>query len=456
MIRDFCVVYRRATGAIEWRSGSPANFHGCEIVSSGPGDPKQIVERYRSYGAVPGVPFPGETSFALWDREAHVLVCSRDLFGLRNLYFREAPESFAFSSRIAPLGPKEFDPRGLSGFLSGSPLAASTCFRGIRTVTPACTVLVREGSLRVFGREKAMPASADEFRDRLASSVQAAVPEERFACALSGGIDSGLVLALAGKRARAYTLAPRNPAYSEVAAAQRTAAHLRVQSILVPADDEDLVAALPRAVAAVEAPLLNLHAVAKFLLCRAVAGDGLRILLGGEGADELFGEVTPVVPDLELAPVLKRGFDLESTGSASRLEAAFPVLLLRMVDAVASNAGVEARLPFLDPRLKGVSDALSSDRRHNKRLVRELAQKMLPPEIARRPKRPMLTPSVDFFARYLTDDAIERCGVFRSWEVYALYERYRRTPDDPKLDRALMRIVTTLLLHDQLIAPCAG
>ena len=134
----------------------------------------------------------------------------------------------------------------------------------------------------------------------------------------------------------------------------------------------------------------------------------------------------------------------------------FPHLVLRMVDGACASAGVEARLPFLDPPLQGIGWDLTPEQSRNKQALRDLARTILPAEIVERPKRPMLAPPVDFFAPHLKDDAIARCGVFKPKEVHHLHSRFKKTPDDRALDRALVRVVTTILLHDLLIAPCAG
>ena len=452
MIHDFCVVYHREKHGVEWKVGTPLVQQGCEAIASGRRASEDVLELY--HRRFPQTAFL-DTCFAAWDREARVLGCARDPSGIRNLFVRETPESIAFSTRIASLAPRQFDPEGLSGFLAGTPSPESTCFLGIRAVPRDVAIFVRDGELRILERAAFERQTAERLQAILEEAVRARRPDGPFACGLSGGIDSALLLALAGRQVRPYTLAPSKSSYSEVDAARATARHLDHDPRLVPIDDRSLVAALPECVAAVEAPIYNLHAVSRLLLARAVRDDGLNVLVGGEGADELFGESILPQPDLGLDPVVRDLFRLP-TLARPVMESAFPILLLRMAEAVCSAEGIELRLPFLDPALEGISRSLTIEQRRDKRLLRELAASMLNDEIAARPKRPMLAPPVDLFSQYLDDDAIERCGVFKPKEVHELYARFRKSPNNTALDRALLRIVTTIMLYDRLIAPCAG
>lgn len=418
----FLARFRYSSGELEEASGILAELDGCVAASCGPVAPEELVDLYRDRGLSFGDQACDETSFVLWDPGSATLVAGRDRRGFRPLYARREPDGWSFATSVKSLRPRRLDPSGVSRHLAGLPSPVETCFAGIEGLPPSSYMVITERGVAL--RKYAVRVErSDDLRMTLEDAVRRRMPEGPFACALSGGVDSALVLSMAGKRARAYTLAPRDANYSEVDAARGTAAWLGVDLHLVEADEKRLVEALPDAVEAAEMPLFNLHAVAKFLLARAVRADGLSVLLGGEGADELLGEAPP---------------------GESYLDTVFPVAVLQMLHGVCAANGVEARLPFLDRRLGG----LTAEERRGKAALRAL----LPPEIANRPKRPRVASPVDFFAPYLTEERFRRVPYLRVDEARRLYDRYRAAPTDPALDGAMMRIVTLLILAERCVA----
>jgi asparagine synthetase B (glutamine-hydrolysing) len=203
--------------------------------------------------------------------------------------------------------------------------------------------------------------------------------------ALSGGLDSALVLALvraAGARVPAYVLAPTMEGYGELDEARRTARALDAELVVVPADEDTFLGALPDALEAMEAPLYNLHPVAKLLLARALRRDGVDLVLSGDGADH----------------VLRRD------RSADYLP-----LTRDLFDA----AGVLLRSPFLDARVVEHLLALPPDR--EKRCLRAVAARYaIPAPLVRGPKVGRLAPAMDVRpvvpegAREALEDALGR------------------------------------------------
>ena len=135
-------------------------------------------------------------------------------------------------------------------------------------------------------------AYAEEFGRALDEAVRlrlrADVP---VACYLSGGLDSCAVLGLAARHhagpIRAFTLTFDRPDYDEGAIAREMAEHAGADFCPVPVAQDDLADHFADAVAQAEALLLNAHGVAKYLLSRAVRAAGYKVVLTGEGADEV-------------------------------------------------------------------------------------------------------------------------------------------------------------------------
>ena len=112
----------------------------------------------------------------------------------------------------------------------------------------------------------------------------------RVACALSGGIDSSSIAALAARHQDGldcFSIAFADDAYDETAIAARTAKHLGANLQVVRVSSEMLFDALPNAVAQSEGLAINFHLSAKWFLARAVRRAGYKVLLTGEGADEV-------------------------------------------------------------------------------------------------------------------------------------------------------------------------
>jgi len=110
-------------------------------------------------------------------------------------------------------------------------------------------------------------------------------------CYLSGGLDSCAMLGLAARcspgRLRAYTVSFEHPDYDETDIAREQAERSGVDLYCVDVGSEDLAEHFAGAVYHAERPIGNAHAVAKYLLSRAVRRSGLNVVLTGEGSDEI-------------------------------------------------------------------------------------------------------------------------------------------------------------------------
>ncbi len=119
---------------------------------------------------------------------------------------------------------------------------------------------------------------------------------QRVALALSGGLDSALLLALLatsfrGSMPAVYVLAPRLPGgadYDESAAAVGLARSLELKATVIEAAEQDFLLGLPACAALAETPLYNAHPVAKHLLFEQLAADEIDVVITGDGADQVF------------------------------------------------------------------------------------------------------------------------------------------------------------------------
>lgn len=248
----------------------------------------------------------GEFAFALWDDEAERLLLVRDRFGIKPLFYARQGSRLWAASEIKGLFAAgwgcAWDPEGVQQSLHQCLHQDRTLFRGVRQL-PAGHYLVadRQGvriarywdqdypRARTIPQAQALEEVSRPWHEAVRLRTRADVP---LACYLSGGVDSSAVLSLAQHYSRqplhAFTLAFDHPDYDESPLAEGLCRRVGAQFHAVRASADDLAEAFEASVVAAEAPLYNGHAPARWLLSRAVRQAGLKVVLGGEGADELF------------------------------------------------------------------------------------------------------------------------------------------------------------------------
>lgn len=283
---------RRALGGEGWRSRS---------------DTETVLRAYGTWGPACLDRLKGMFAVALWDARDRSLWCARDRFGIKPFYYASDTDGFAFGSEVRALlasgrVPRRLDRHGLAGYVRfGSVPGTSTLVEGVTSLAPGHWMRVRAGGrveVRPYWRPRAGPAAADapdaaaELRDRLDRAVRehllSDVPVAAF---LSGGLDSSVVTALAAsaspRRLQTFTVAFVERALDESAAARAVAARCGTDHREVRLSDSEATGLAVDAVDALDLP--SADGLNTFLVSRAVAGAGVKVVLSGLGGDELFG-----------------------------------------------------------------------------------------------------------------------------------------------------------------------
>lgn len=252
----------------------------------------------------------GMFALALWDRHKRCLTLARDRLGEKPLYYGRFGECLAFASELKALRRHPaFDPTvdrdALAAYVRHGWLPhPRTIHAAVRQLPPAHFLVIdaqgRERlepywSARIAASVPAAAASQsldEELERRLSSAVarclRADVPVGLF---LSGGVDSSAIAALASEHGgieQAFTLSFAGTNVDETDHARTLAGRIGIRHTIVPVDGaqaRDLVASLP---AVYDEPFADLAALPLLLLSRA-AGRQVRVVLSGDGADELFG-----------------------------------------------------------------------------------------------------------------------------------------------------------------------
>ena len=251
----------------------------------------------------------GMYAIAIHDPARDVLLLSRDPFGIKPLYYTEADEHFAFASEprvlieaglaTADLVPERREELLQLQFTCGR----ETIYRGINRVLPGETLVIRNGRIVERHRLAALPeadASIGSLDDAIAQldailedSVRlhqrADVPYGLF---LSGGVDSATVLALMARLnqrpVQAYTVGfSGTKVPDERAHARALANKVQAEYVEVDFDETDFWTLLPRIAADIDDPAADYAILPSWKLAKRASQD-LKVVLSGEGGDELF------------------------------------------------------------------------------------------------------------------------------------------------------------------------
>lgn len=276
-------------------------------------DTETILHAYEQYGPACLQRFRGMFAFALWDAPARTLFCARDRLGIKPFYYFSNARLFAFASEIKallehPALRAELEETQLSEYLAfGYTSGAETLFRGVRKLPPGHRMLVEYdgGGLRLqleryWDVPCPAPASAPEpeqtwireCRRRLEQTVRmrlmSDVPLGMF---LSGGIDSSAIAALMARLLprpiQTFSVGYPEARFSELGFARQAAAHIRSEHREVVVGLKDFFNALPKLVWHEDEPLTWPSSVSLYFVSR-LAAEHVKVVLTGEGSDELF------------------------------------------------------------------------------------------------------------------------------------------------------------------------
>lgn len=263
----------------------------------------------------------GEFAFVVYDGRNQRLIAGRDRFGVKPLFYAEHDGALYFASEVKALFAMGVPARWSMDmvYAGGFTIPAErTLFDGVSAVPPGHYLRATRESHRTHEYWDVEYPRDDEpgntvsdldqiagFREVLEASVKTRLRADvPVGCYLSGGIDSCAVLGLAARHhvgpVRAFTLTFTGAAYDEGAIAEEMARHAGADYHPIPITQGDLAAHFRDAVVQSEIPFVNGHTVAKYLLSRAVRASGYKVVLTGEGSDEILGGYPPFRRDMLL------------------------------------------------------------------------------------------------------------------------------------------------------------
>jgi len=250
----------------------------------------------------------GEYAFIIWDERARKLFAVRDRFGVKPLFYAVHDGALYIASEMKALFaagvPAIWDAESVHFALTFMP-PGRTLFQGVYAVPPGHYLTADSTSIALTQYWDIDYPAVDDYRSRVTDAeyidgfravldeavkvrLRADVP---VGCYLSGGIDSCAVLGLAARHRtdpiRAFTLRFDHADYDEGVAAEEMARKAGADWVPIPISQDSLADNFAEAIYHGEALCLNAHFVAKYMLSRAVRDAGFKVVLTGEGSDEM-------------------------------------------------------------------------------------------------------------------------------------------------------------------------
>lgn len=438
-----------ATGVVLAYNGELYNFHAlrAELQALGhsfksSGDTEVLLRCYLQWGMDCLPRLAGMFALALWDPRSATLHLARDATGMKPLYMHASPHGVAFASEVKaflqlPGFAARIDPAGLQQYLEFGYVFSepATMLQGVQKLAPGERLALRGG--KVVARQvwftPPAPGGADardevERLRELGDTLNQVVGEHLIAdvpvgLLLSGGLDSSVVAALAAQRGSLTTICMGfgDSDVDERAHARQVAEHIGSRHLDVLISPQQVKEEVQQGAWVFDDLFADWGTISTRLLYRRCREMGIKVVLVGEGADELFGGygVFNVPPRLGLWQQFRlyqryagrrhgRLFgefraimnDYLAAGGGDAFHAVrlfesrrqLPNQYVMKVDKASMSESVEARAPFLDRRVAELAYRTPGDwllrNGENKYLLRALArqQGLLPQAISGRKK----------------------------------------------------------------------
>lgn len=275
-------------------------------------DTEVILHLFEENGPLSLNQLNGQFAFAIWNAKSKEMFLARDRVGIRPLHYTIRDQNLIFASEIKSIFmnenvPRRIDPIAMDQiFTFWTTLPGRTVFQGIHELPPGHCMQVRNGEVRTWKYwdlpfssgdnqidwpvEKLCEEIHDLLNDAIRIRLRADVP---VGCYLSGGLDSSAVTTLVrnnfNNQLRTFGIRFEEGAYDESKYQDCIVAALKTEHTDIRATNNDIGRIYPDVIWHCEKPLLRTAPVPLFMLSNAVRTNGFKVVLTGEGADEVFG-----------------------------------------------------------------------------------------------------------------------------------------------------------------------
>jgi asparagine synthase (glutamine-hydrolysing) len=269
-------------------------------------DSEVLVHGYEEYGAKFLNKLRGMFSFVIWDEKSKKLFAARDFFGIKPLYYAQMGETFMFGSEIKgflkhPDFKKELNEELFPNYLTFSCIPGTeTFFKNVYKLLPGHYLEFQNGELKTtryftpefqIEHDKSMSYFSDEIAKEFSGSVDAhEIADVEVGCFLSSGVDSSYVAREVSKKRklRTYTIGFEDKKYDESYDVIKYAKEIGVENKRTLVSSEEYFANVGNVQYHLDEPLSNPSANLLYFVSKLAAED-VKVVLSGEGADEMFG-----------------------------------------------------------------------------------------------------------------------------------------------------------------------
>ena len=268
-------------------------------------DSEVLLHGYEEYGKEILMQLRGMFAFAIYDVKNKQLFCARDFFGIKPFYYYKQGRNFMFGSEIKsflahPYFDKKLNLVALEHYLSFQySVSDETFFKNVFKLPPAhfliydfktCKLKVRRYFSIEFKPNRKL--KLDEWTDRVEGVFKKSVEVHKISdvevgSLLSSGIDSSIIAKAAGVL-KTFTVGFENEGYSEIDYANKFSKHAKIKNFNKQIYVNDYWSIFPEIQYYMDEPLADPAAVALYFACR-LASKHVKVILSGEGADEIFG-----------------------------------------------------------------------------------------------------------------------------------------------------------------------
>tara|TARA_R100000935_G_scaffold58821_1_gene98265 strand:+ start:23162 stop:25144 length:1983 start_codon:yes stop_codon:yes gene_type:complete len=275
-------------------------------------DTEVIVHLYEEYGPEFVHKLNGQFAIAIWDKNKEELFLARDRVGIRPLYYTEVGESFVFASEIKsmlefPGFKPKLSPMAVSEYFTfWTSISPGTAFEGIFEVPPGSYMTINKHSKNITSywelplykpgeyKYTKVEEAAKEFERIFSDAVRLRLRADvQVAAYLSGGLDSSVTTSfiknISPENLQTFSIGFTEKDYDESAFQNIAAEYFKTQHSSVVCGPNDIADNFKGVVWHSEAPLLRTAPTPMSLLAKSVRDHNIKVVITGEGADELLG-----------------------------------------------------------------------------------------------------------------------------------------------------------------------
>lgn len=282
-------------------------------------DTEVLVHGYEEYGKDLLQKLRGMYAFAIWDIKKKEMFMARDIFGIKPLFYTQTDKDFVFGSEIKailkfPTVKKDLNEEALESYLSFQySILKETFFKGIYRLPPAHCLTWKDGKVTVERYWEPVFDTDDNItfdeavkmtNDVMKNSIEAhKISDTEVGGFLSGGVDSSYIVARSNLD-KTFSVGFDYPKCNEIPLAKTLSDYVGVKNTSKLISTEEFFTEFPKIMNHVDEPLSDPSSIALYFLCK-LASENVKVVLSGEGSDELFGGYNIYKSPFALAPMYK-------------------------------------------------------------------------------------------------------------------------------------------------------